>query len=367
MTKTAKLIIGLLAALGSFLSPLVVWASSGTEGAAFLDIPVGAGPAAMGAAYSALAEDAYAPTLNPAGLAFLDSSQFAGQHLAYVDSIHYEYLGFGVPLRSSASCTESSSCPKSGLGGSIQYLGTGDIAGTDAVGNSIGSFSSHYAAYNLSYGRTFTTRLSLGVTAKWINAQIADVSANAYAVDFGSLYHPSEKLALAAVLTNVGTKLTFLDAGDPLPLAFHVGAAYRPTNQWIVSAEGVYPQTGLASLHGGLEWRPYPAISLRAGFRTDTIKELGPMAGFTTGIGIHVFGHEFSYAWVPLGDLGSTHYISLVLRFGENARANRNLIQYHRRPNSESVRGDTETPDPDYSQLKDLPADDAQIASQPLK
>jgi len=361
------MIVGLLAALGSFLSPLILWASSGTEGAAFLDIPVGAGPAAMGAAYSALAEDAYAPTLNPAGLGFLDSSQFAGQHLAYVDSIHYEYLSFGVPLRPSASCTASSACAKSGLGGSIQYLGTGDIAGTDAAGNSIGNFSSHYAAYNLSYGRTFSTQLSLGLTAKWINAQIADVSANAYAVDFGSLYHPSNKLALAAVLTNVGTKLTFLDVGDPLPLAFHMGAAYRPTSQWILSAEGVYPQTGLASLHGGLEWRPYSAISLRAGFRTDTLKELGVMAGFTMGLGVHIFGHEFSYAWVPLGDLGNSHYISMVLRFGDGAQINRNLIQYHNLPTSQEVRRNTGTPMPDYSQETQLPeTDDTQVASYPV-
>ena len=39
-------------------------ASSGSEGAAFLDIPVGAGPAALGASYTALANDAYAATWN---------------------------------------------------------------------------------------------------------------------------------------------------------------------------------------------------------------------------------------------------------------------------------------------------------------
>ena len=44
------------------------WGFSGTEGASFLDIPVGAGPAALGGAYTALATDAYAPIYNPAGL-----------------------------------------------------------------------------------------------------------------------------------------------------------------------------------------------------------------------------------------------------------------------------------------------------------
>src|SRR3954469_9396506 len=73
-------------------------ASVGTEGAAFLDIPVGAGPAAMGAAYTALAKDAYAPVWNPAGLGFLPSTQFSGQHLAYLDTLNYEYASFVMPL-----------------------------------------------------------------------------------------------------------------------------------------------------------------------------------------------------------------------------------------------------------------------------
>src|SRR6266850_89122 len=86
-------------------------ASSGTEGAAFLDIPVGGGPAAMGTAYTALANDAYAATYNPGGLGFLDSTQFSGQHLSYIDTLHYEYLSFAVPLQRSKSCSSPSDLP----------------------------------------------------------------------------------------------------------------------------------------------------------------------------------------------------------------------------------------------------------------
>src|SRR6266480_1802799 len=84
--------------LVTFTSSLPALASSGTEGAAFLDIPVGGGPAALGAAYTALANDAYAPTYNPGGLGFLDSTQFSGQHLSYLDTLNYEYLSFAHPL-----------------------------------------------------------------------------------------------------------------------------------------------------------------------------------------------------------------------------------------------------------------------------
>src|SRR5437667_2673186 len=88
---------GLLAIAGWLRTPSVD-ASSGTEGASFLDIPVGAGPAALGSAYSALATDAYAPTWNPAGLGPLENNQVAGQHLSYLESIYYEHASFVHPL-----------------------------------------------------------------------------------------------------------------------------------------------------------------------------------------------------------------------------------------------------------------------------
>src|SRR6185437_12930341 len=129
-------------------------ASSGTEGASFLDIPVGAGPAALGSAYTALATNAYAPTWNPAGLGFVDAAGVAAQHLSYLDSIHYEYLSAVYPFSDARD-----NPTHRGVGFSAQYLGTGDITRTDIdqAGNFVnpgGSFSSHYGAYNLSYGQS---------------------------------------------------------------------------------------------------------------------------------------------------------------------------------------------------------------------
>src|SRR5579863_5449230 len=75
-----------------------VFAFTGTEGAAFLELPIGARPAAMGSAYSMLAEDAYAPVWNPAGLATLDGGQLAGMHSIYLQSTSYDYASFVHPL-----------------------------------------------------------------------------------------------------------------------------------------------------------------------------------------------------------------------------------------------------------------------------
>jgi len=331
-----------------------VQASSGTEGAAFLDIPVGAEPAALGSAYTPLAVDAYAPVWNPAGLGWLDGNQVAGQHVAYLESMHYEFLSFVHPLGD-----QRDSSTHRGVGFSAQYFGSGDITGTDVSGNPTGTFSSHYGSYNFAYGQTFGERLAVGLTGKWINAQIDDVSANAFAADLGSLYKVNDKLRLAATLMNIGSTLKFLSSGDSLPLAFHVGGAYELNTHWLFTAEGVYPKTGLAAFHAGGEWRPVESVSLRAGYKTDTLDGLSALAGFTTGIGLHFMGQEFAYAWAPYGDLGSAQYFSLLVRFGGREEEKRNLIQYQTIKPQRAVKSqDKNGAEPEYQQLMQLLGDD---------
>jgi hypothetical protein len=290
------------------------FAASGTEAASFLDIPVGARPAALGSAYSAMAGDAYAPVWNPAGLGFLNNTEVAGMHLSYLESINYEFASFVHPLSSGHS-----------LGVSAQYLSPGDIASTDLNGNSLGTFSGHYGAYSVAYGQTLDDKLSLGLTGKIIDAKISDVSAHAYAFDAGTMYQATDRLRLAAVLANVGTKLTFIDQHDSLPSALRLGGVYKPVQNVNLSAEGVYAFAGLTSAHLGVEFMPTPFVALRTGFRSDTTKSLSALAGFSTGVGLHLWGQEFDYAWVPLGDLGSTQYFSLVLRFGAPKENEKNL------------------------------------------
>jgi hypothetical protein len=335
----------------SLLAPGLARASAGQDGAAFLDIPVGAGPAAMGSAYSALATDAYAPVANPAGLAFLDGTQLAGQHLSYLEGIHDEFVSAVVPMVSG------------GLGVSAQYLGSGDIAGTDVAGESIGNFSNHYAAYSLAYGHELTPALAVGAAGKLIDAKLADQSAIAYAGDIGLLYRQGPKLSLSATADNLGSKLTFLDQADSLPMAFHVGSAYQFDRRWLLTAEGVYRKSGALSGRLGLQWRPIEILSLRAGYRTDALAGLSAITGMSAGFGLRVWGQELSYAWVPYGDLGDTQYFSIVLRFGKD-EAKRNLIQYQTIKSHRSVKGNSQQADPDYEQLMQiLSSDDRQVVS----
>jgi len=355
-TRCRPAILLVMAGCGFFLMKPSAFASAGTQGASFLEIPVGAGPAAMGGAYTALAANAYAPTWNPAGLGRLSGTEMAAQHLSYLESMNYEFLSMVHPFGGQESAT------KRGIGFSVQYLGSGEINHTDIDasgvpinnGNALGTFSSHFASYNMSYGQTLTPRMAVGLTAKWINAEINDVSANAYAADVAALYHASDHVELGASLVNMGTSLKFISAGENLPMAFKAGGALRIDSHYVLSAEGVYEKNDLASFHMGAEWRPLEMVSVRAGYRTDTLKGLSPLAGFSTGCGLHLWGQEFAYAWTPYGDLGDTQYFSLLIHFGSANEIRQNLIQYQRIKSPRTVRQGAPGSDPEYQQLMQL-------------
>lgn len=289
----------------TLLLPVAVHAFSGTEGASFLELPIGARPAALGSAYSMLAEDAYAPTWNPAGLAFLTENELAGMHVAYLESTSYEYGSFVHPLGNGR-----------GIGASVQYFLPGTIAALDANGNSIGDFTGYYANYTLAYGQAIGQNLSLGISGNFIQAKIADATGDAFAGTAGLLCRPNAQWRLAAVVANAGQKLTLLNAGDSLPLVYRLGAAYHPIPSWTLALEGAQQQNGLSSLHTGVEYETPFGFTFRSGYNTERTRQLSQVAGLSFGVSMLVWKQDLSYTWLPMSDLGSTHLISLVLHFG---------------------------------------------------
>ena len=263
----------------------------------------------MGSAYTPLANDAYAPTVNPAGLGFLSATQVAGMHLVYLEDTSFEYLSFVQPLGETH-----------GLGGSIQYFRPGSISGKDNLDNPTGDFTGYYTAVSLAYGQRLGERVSLGVTGKYIRGSIADVSASSLAGEAGAMMRPTDESRLAFVVDNVGKKLEFLQQADSLPLTYHLGGAYTWWRKFTASLQVSRLNSGLSSFQSGFEWMTEEGFSFRCGYDTERIRELSPAAGLSIGVGMAIWGHELGYTWVPVSDLGSSHYISFVLRFGADRK-----------------------------------------------
>ena len=75
----------------------------GEAGAVFLLINPGSSAAGVGEAQTGKADDAYATYYNPAGLAFLEQSEIALQHVNWLPNlaadIYYEFITYAMPVK----------------------------------------------------------------------------------------------------------------------------------------------------------------------------------------------------------------------------------------------------------------------------
>jgi len=278
---------------------------AGTSSAQFLKLGVGGRATSMGNAYVGVADDSTAIYWNPAGINRIENVSVSVAHNIMFENIFYDWVsgakkfGFGT------------------LGVGIQYLSYGSIDETDDTGLGIGSFKPNDMALSISYGREIKD-VSLGLNVKYISEKIKK-TASAFAFDIGGMYKMMyEKLTLGIAAQNIGTKMKFEDEKESLPLNIKVGGAYRIKKDWLVAFDINAPYDDETNLGAGLEHalRITKDINVfgRAGYNT-SLKNTGGLNGLTAGLGGSYMGYCLDYAFVPFGDLGNSHRVSLGIKF----------------------------------------------------
>ena len=97
---------------------------------------------------------------------------------------------------------------------------------------------------------------------------------------------------------------------DPLPLTLKMGIAWSG-EALTLAADVAKPQDNDLYWCVGAEWWMREIIALRAGYKTNQdIAE-----GWSAGLGFKFQRIHLDYAYVPYGDLGNTHRISLGMKF----------------------------------------------------
>ncbi len=268
-------------------------ADPGTTGANFLKIGVGARAAAMGEAFTAVADDSTSLYWNPAGLARVQGRELSAMYNVWFEGIGQGYVSAGFPL----------------LGGTMalgtNYVSMGDLEGRDESGNPTETFQ----ASDLGISVGFAGRLGrflLGLSGGMIRSTIAGDTQSAFLSTVGGLVEISESFSLGVVAQNLGTKL----GEDPLPLILKVGLALKLEPFCLAVDIGKSQDTDLYYCVGMEGWLGN-IVALRAGYRTG--RDVGP--GWTAGLGFKMSGFELDYAYVPYGELGDTHKVSLGMSF----------------------------------------------------
>ncbi|HNW42881.1 MAG TPA: PorV/PorQ family protein [Elusimicrobiales bacterium] len=279
----------------------------GTTGAQFLELPAGARAVALGDAQAAASTDASAIHYNPAQIAGLEGVNLSLTHAVYFQSVSYDHVSLAVETLKHGV-----------LGFGAQYLSPGGIAKVDNAGNLTGDSLSPMdlavSAYNARRYKDF----EYGLGAKLLYSRLYH-EALSYAGD-GGVRWTGRSLTLAASFSNLGPGLKYRSEVARLPSTFRLGSSYRLGTGFLLAFDGIMARGAPAYGCAGLEYRKsfFDALSaaLRAGYNGRTgAGKAGKYAGFSAGFGIGYKDAGFDYAYVPFGDLGNSHLLTLVMKF----------------------------------------------------
>lgn len=314
--------------------------NNGTVAAAFLEIGIGARAEAMGGAYTA--QYGYAESIywNAAGLAFTEKVTASFTNTQWLADLQLDFGTIAVPVKSIRGTVAvgftTLGTPSQPVRTVQQPEGTGEM------------YDARDFAFNFSAASKLADNFSVGLTAKYINQRIYNVSAQQLALDAGILYQtPLDGLTMGASLSNFGEDMSLSgrvldDIIDPdlenegvenipvsyktrteaLPQIFRFGLAYqRDINtdfDLTTSVDVLHPRGATESVNMGAEVGFRKLFYMRAGYQN--LFERYAINGLTLGGGLrYILPNRtifmVDYAWSDWGILNDAHRVSLSIAF----------------------------------------------------
>jgi hypothetical protein len=301
-----------------------LWAGNIDVGSSWLKVPTSAEAAGMGGAFSAVGNNVNSLEVNPAGLGLMDGQELSLMHDIWIQDLSTEHVAYGQNFGD-----------HSGGAIGVDYINFGSvdkytvISGVPVAG---GTYSPMAANVVAGYGRELIQGLWGGATFKFLTQNLNTTSSSTVAGDLGFLYQlPKQGPTFALVLSNLGGNLD----SATLPTQVRLGAAYQasfsnetnpkagttilepPQHQITFSVDG---NLSLASMDassfslGGEYWYQ-DTFAARVGYHLASYGDLGGLTGLCLGAGVRYKNFELDYALTTMGDLGSTHQLSLLTRF----------------------------------------------------
>ncbi len=314
----------LLAGLGSY-SPLRA-GSVGTTTGDILKINQGTRPAGMGGTYTAMGDDAYSLSYNPAGLSSIKASQLVILHLDSLADIQYELGTFATSWGGNntvaVNVTYRHSPPIDNQVPGVSPVFTDDFLGS------------------LSYARKFSESIRVGATAKFLQSTLGPYSASAVAFDAGVQIDklPFGVKAGLSVL-NLGTGMTFnpTSSADSLPMFIRFGIGTHQvvdkTKDLNIAVEVFKPADQDIKLGVGGEFWVFPQLfAVRGGYKFEGLgtQTLNVFQNYSLGCTLtrDFDGDDFSIdiaynpaEFVALGDptstVEATFFFALNFKFNQ--------------------------------------------------
>ncbi len=290
--------------------------AAGTAAGQFLKIAAGARGAALGEAYSALADDAFALDWNPAGLINIKKNSMVFMHAPYLAGTYADFFAYAETAGEVGS-----------WGVAAKYMNYGRINRTDSSGLVLGSFTPYDASVNVGFACYITgfnkspeERFVLGATGKFVKSQILSGD-NTVSADIGlnMPYFFDNRFRMSLTAQNIMGTLRYDKEDAPLPLILRFGTVTKITEYFNLTADIIASRDNLPFLAMGGEVKIPIYVDmdafLRAGFNTRAVSDLGGTRNVGLGGGLRYTDYQFDYAFSPFGDLGSVHRLSASMTF----------------------------------------------------
>jgi hypothetical protein len=260
---------------------------------------------ALGDALAGLADDPSALFFNPAGLSQLKNSDLSINHNSYLAGSFEETLLFGMPAEKLG-----------GFAGALQYVSWGGLDERDPNGVALGTFNDGDVAFSLGWGMALVPELSLGLALHGVQQKIIDSLYTGLSGDLGVLYVPVPGLRMGLSYTGLGTELAGSSQAQDLRLGFSAILALGKGKELKPLLVGDWAPNGVSRIQGGLEGTIDRNYFLRVGYQgTLSDNQIGGLTGLTAGAGVKLGSFQLDYAFVPYGDLGTSHRVSVGYEF----------------------------------------------------
>ena len=189
---------------------------------------------------------------------------------------------------------------------------TVDIPGYDETGAATGSFATQDTGARFGWAWA-AGPVSFGFSGLYIREELGTATVSGWGGDLGVLVRAGHGLQVGAAVLRLGES----ELGDPLPSEIRLGMQSLLLPALTGMVDVALPRDAEAYLAGGVEYAPWPALALRAGWRNGPASSwhLGELAYFAGGLGLNLGGVALDYAYEPAGVLGESHHLSLRYHF----------------------------------------------------
>ena len=318
--------------------------TAGTFGGSALRVGVGARTAAMGHTFTGIADDVSSIYWNPAGLGQLKRPQLTIMGADWLGGIRHGWIGFGQSLGKWMS-----------VGADVSYMWSGDIPQTVESEADVGRYQ-EMGTFNYSdmviraaigsgeistkgYKGVDWGTIRLGAALQVSQQKVNYSTVTGYQlrwnhVNLGMIYRPPVKnLRLGISIFNIGSsEQRYLKQPVTIPQYVRVGVAYTVTidmppasvkatnalpkrlkNQMTVAADFDFGYDENGRSHVGLEYVFSNGFAMRGGYRRRPDSDF--LSNLSGGFGYATRAYQVDYAFIPFGQVGNAHRVSLSLDF----------------------------------------------------